>query len=240
MRKQSKDLTKYPAFIQYLTSNGALKYIGDPCKKNSAHHGLRFTKSRACVECSFFDQHQVEASVALSWVDASLKDNLAKVSFDDLVGPQTVTDGRRDRSERSKAMREGKEFFHGSSCHKCGCNLRFSLTGECVACTKIESAVLRSINSLIVASEEDRITFTRGDFIPVLTKRMDRAVRLNAASLRLSTYTGLECSACGSRERYTNRGQCVACAAARNRKRKPASARTEAGNQGDDFDYLFS
>lgn len=240
MPKQSKDLTKFPSFIQYLSNTGALKFIGDPCKKNSAHHGLRFTKSRVCVECSFFDQHQVEPAVALSWVDETLRDNLDKVRFEDLVGPQTITDGRRDRSERNKAMRDGKEFFYGSSCYKCGCNLKFTLTAECVACTKLETSAMRGITPLIVASEQERKSLVEGAFVPVLTNRTDRIVRFNAASLGLATYRGVECDKCGSTERYTKRGQCVGCVTARNRKRKPAPARTGAGEEGGEFDFLFA
>lgn len=54
------------------------------------------------------------------------------------------------RGTRYKAMRQGKQYYHGRPCLHCGATYRYTTTGHCVRCCRITAAKRsNSYNALI-------------------------------------------------------------------------------------------
>lgn len=227
-----------PPHVRYLMKHGQLKYIGEPCRNDHAHVGLRYARTRKCVECHYLVKNGVEAVDGLAWVKDEQQTDVFLIPTADFVAPMQFSDSRRNRSAARKAAESGQRDFHGAPCHTCGCTLRFASTTSCIACEKLGRATHSPDHSkvLLFRNQDHAIDFVEGRFIPIRRKSIDRQVRINAELLRRSTYIGLECS-CGNAKRYTQRGQCIECVKTRNaRKRKAAPAKTETA---DSFDHLF-
>lgn len=241
-----EDNIKLPVHIKYLLNNGALKFIGAPCRVNPNHKGLRFTKNgRKCVECAIVEKDGAEASVVYAWLADEMQRNIEQVSLDRFYRPEKRLDRRKDRSAARKARQDGKRFYYGSRCTECGNNLRFSDTCSCVACEKLWRASMgggRNCGILMVETH-DAEALVEGRFVPVNSMWLDRDVRSNAELLRRATYVGAPCKHCGHTERYTQRGQCVKCVKVRNDKRTTAKPRkmkpAEAALAGSEFDRMF-
>lgn len=229
--------------VKYLLNHGKLKFIGDPCKVNPEHAGIRYTLSNRCAECSYLQKNGVEAVEGLAWVkDEAQTDVFLTPARALVVVPAPFTDSRRNRSAARKATEQGQRDFHGSPCGLCGCTLRFASTASCVACEKIGRATYCDNNrsTLSFKNPDHTAEFIAGKFIPVQRMNIDRQVRMSAEMLKSDRYVGMQCG-CGSRIRYTGRGQCVSCVKERNgaRTSKKKTAPAQTGAAKGDFDHLF-
>ena len=185
------------------------------------------------------DTDGVEPRVALKWVEDELSDKIGNISIGDFIGDAGFTDARHNRPAATKAKQNGRQFFYGSPCGFCGCNLRHAMTLDCVACEKL-ARVATVVGRRVCTVRDSKAArdLIDGNFLPVLTGRMDMVARRAAALVDEQTYIGKKCD-CGNSKRYTLRGQCVACVDARNKsrtKKKTAPAQTEAVIN---FDALF-
>lgn len=148
-------------------------------------------------------------------------------------------DKRRGNRQQEVAERAQIQFFYGEVCEDCGTNLKRTNSRNCVACGNLNMRHRFDRGDKVLLCVGRSRPLVKGRWFPVLTMQSDRIIRQTAAEIGEVTYHGYPCD-CGSTERYTKRGQCVGCVKARNRKRKPASARTEAGVSHGEFDFLFS
>lgn len=211
-----------------ILNTGKILFALDPCEKCGS--AQRFKHSGECFGC------KVERETKLSFsqvCEQAWSNNMTATSYRYVSLAEYHHDKRRGNAAKAMALSSGRDLYYGEACDRCGCNLRRSSNGRCEGCLVI------SIRFRFDKGEREEICAGRGRKMitgknfPVLTTHFDRIMREVAKELGERIYVGYPCD-CGNTKRYTLRGQCVSCVTTRNKK-KPAPARTEAG----EFDHLF-
>lgn len=190
----------------------------------------RYHRSDECFGCAVEMELGLSFNVvcAQAWSDNVTGSNQRYISLGDYHHSK-----RQGTVSQSIARNLSRDLYYGEACGRCGCNLRRVSNGHCEGCLTISIRYRCDRGERLEISAGRGRKMVAGKFFPILTMHVDRIVRDAAKELGERKYVGYPCD-CGSTQRYTLRGQCTSCVTDRNKK-KPAPARTEAG----DYDRLF-